>query len=336
MKYSIILKLLAFICLAGRYEVATLQLPETVQIHTGVILERITSTVFVNSYLDVFIDLRCSPHLYRQVKSLAERAHGINCSFYSVRLENMRNKNNVDGSLAYYESHVKVFDIEIIKFYTMYNNVISSHWIQAYKQGSERKKRGWINAGGSLLKIVFGVALDSDIKAIEKKVNFLENQEFGNSEVLVNLRDQLKENNNALIHVEKELQKLRHDSSGFHAQLNLLSYVTLATSYLQSLNNFLATVKAIQAEVEKTLLYALAKSSSPSIYTFDLLNPFIQKVSLETGLETPVKLDRSNMAKFLKYTWSAVPTSTDFSVVLIIPFVYQAMFDTVKVHRFPT
>jgi len=248
----------------------------------------------------------------------------------------MRNKNNVDGSLAYYENHVKVFDIEMIKFYTMYNNVISSHWIQAYKQGSERKKRGWINAGGSLLKTVFGVALDSDIRAIEKKVNFLENQEFGNSEVLVNLRDQLKENNNALIHVEKELQKLRHDSSGFHAQLNLLSYVTLATSYLQSLNNFLATVKTIQAEVEKTLLYALAKSSSPSIYTYDLLNPFIQKVTLGTGLETPVKLERGNMAKFLRYTWSAVPTANEFSVVLIIPFVNHATFDTVKVHSFPT
>src|SRR5215469_17782074 len=151
MKYSIILRLSAFICLVSRYEVAAIQLPETVQIHTGVILERITNTVFVNSYLDVFIDLRCSPHLHRQVKSLAERAHGINSSFHSVRLESMRSKNNVDGSLAHYENHVKMFDIEMIKFYTMYNNVISSPWIQAHKNGNERKKRGWINAGGSLL-----------------------------------------------------------------------------------------------------------------------------------------------------------------------------------------
>src|SRR5215469_2431652 len=339
MECSSVLKFLAFICLfstINKYQVAAIQLPETVQIHTGTIMERISNTVFVNTYLDLYIDLRCSQHLHRQVKSLAERAHGLNSSFYAVRMENMRNRNKDDESLAYYDNHVKIFDLEIIKFYTVYNNVMSSHWIKAYKQEYARKKRGWFDAGGSLLKTVFGVALDSDVRAIEKKVNFLESQEFGNSQILVNLRDQLKENNNALVHVEKELQKLRHDSSSLHAQLNLLSYVTLATSYLQSLNNFLATVKAIQAEVEKTLLYALAKSSSPSIYTFDLLNPFIQKVSLETGLETPIKLDRSNMAKFLKYTWSAVPTSTDFSVVLIIPFVNQAMFDTVKVHRFPT
>src|SRR5215469_4594667 len=197
-------------------------------------------------------------------------------------------------------------------------------------------KRAWIDAGGSLLKTIFGVALDSDVRAIEKKVNFLEQQELGNSQVLVNLRDQLKENTNALEHIEKEIQKLTHEATGFHAQLNLLSYVTLATSYLQSLNNFLITVQTIQAEVEKTLLYAMTRSSLPSIYTYELLSPFIQKVSLETGLETPIRLERGNMAKFLKYSWSSVPASTEFSVVLIIPFVNQENFDTIKVHRFPT
>src|SRR5215469_4722354 len=112
MKYSGILRLVAFICLVNtvsRYQVAAIQLPETVQIHTGTILERISNTVFVNSYLDLYIDLRCSPHLHRQVKSFPERAHGLNNSFYSVRIENMRNRNNDDENLAYYENHVRVF-----------------------------------------------------------------------------------------------------------------------------------------------------------------------------------------------------------------------------------
>src|SRR5215469_2021938 len=200
-------------CVVGassKGQVTALQLPETVQIHTGVVLER---------------------------------AHVLNDLFHQVRLEHSRKRDKYDENLAYYDNHVKMFDIEIIKFQTVYNNVIASHWIKAYKRENTRKKRSWFDAGGSLLKTVFGVALDSDVRSIEKKVNFLENQELGNSEILVSLRDQLKENHNALMHVEKEIDKLRHDSSGLHAQLNLLSYVTLATSYLRSLNNFLGTVQ---------------------------------------------------------------------------------------------
>src|SRR5215469_2150912 len=123
MKNSIILKFLAFICIVNtfcEYRVGAIQLPDTVQIHTGTILERITNTVFVNSYFDIYVDSRCSPHLHRQVKSLAERAYGLKNSFYSVKIENMRNRNNVDANLAYYENHVKIFDLEMIKFYSVY------------------------------------------------------------------------------------------------------------------------------------------------------------------------------------------------------------------------
>src|SRR5215469_12621093 len=181
---------------SGKGQAIALQLPETVQIHTGVVLERISDTIFVNTYLDLYLDLRCSPHLRRQVRGLAERAHVLNDSFHQVRLEHSRKRDKYDENLAYYDNHVKMFDIEIIKFQTVYNNGIASHWIKAYKRENTRKKRSWFDAGGSLLKTVFGVALDSDVRSIEKKVNFLENQELGNSEILVSLRDQLKENHN--------------------------------------------------------------------------------------------------------------------------------------------
>src|SRR5215469_12971293 len=108
-RYTVILRFVAFICAANtvnRYQVTAIQLPDTVQVHIGTILERISNTVFVNSYLDVYIDLRCSKHLYGQVKSLIERAHNLNNSFHSVRLGNLRNSNNYEAHLAYYENHV--------------------------------------------------------------------------------------------------------------------------------------------------------------------------------------------------------------------------------------
>src|SRR5215469_3954039 len=144
MKSSGILRFLAFICITNpvcEYQVAAIQLPDTVQVHIGAILERISNTVFVNSYLDVYIDLSCSKHLHGQVKSLRERAYNLNNSFHSVRLVNLRNANNYGAHLAYYENHVKMFDLEMIKFQSAYNSIISSHWIQAYKKDSERRKR---------------------------------------------------------------------------------------------------------------------------------------------------------------------------------------------------
>src|SRR5215469_17967221 len=108
MKSSGILRFLAFICITNpvcEYQVAAIQLPDTVQVHIGAILERISNTVFVNSYLDVYIDLRCSKHLYRKVKSLIERAHNLNNSFHSVRLANLENTDKFGTHLAYYENH---------------------------------------------------------------------------------------------------------------------------------------------------------------------------------------------------------------------------------------
>src|SRR5215469_17899926 len=70
-----VLSLCVFLCIPTLPMLHSLTLPNSVSIHPGVILNRRADAVFLEAYLDIYIDLRCSAHLYEQLVDIENKTH---------------------------------------------------------------------------------------------------------------------------------------------------------------------------------------------------------------------------------------------------------------------
>ncbi|CAF2120562.1 unnamed protein product, partial [Rotaria magnacalcarata] len=111
-----------------------------------------------------------------------------------------------------------LFTQEINSLHAKHELVASFAWLQAPKP-----KRSLIDAGGMLLKSLFGVATDSDLKTVTEQVNLIEKA--------------LHNSNVALVQMQHDQTALMRHLSGLHETLQRVDGLARSQQALSVLNH---------------------------------------------------------------------------------------------------
>src|SRR5215469_1468587 len=99
-----VLSLCVFLCIPTLPLLHSLTLPNSVSIHQGVILERRADAVFMSAYLDIYIDLRCSAHLYEQLVDIGNKTHTLR--------NTVTNFSSLVLATQFMDANLKTFDLD--------------------------------------------------------------------------------------------------------------------------------------------------------------------------------------------------------------------------------
>ena len=188
-----VLSLCVFLCIPTLPMLHSLTLPNSVSIHPGVVLERRVDAVFIIAYLGIYIDLRCSAHLYEQLVDIENKTNTLRntitnfSSTYHKQFES--NEEQLVSAGQFMDANLQTFDLKFNSFVKTYHHLMKTSWIVNHRVYNVRRKRAWIEAGGNILQAIFGTALDSDVNKLSRKVQLLEHHQLGVSQVLLSLKN---------------------------------------------------------------------------------------------------------------------------------------------------
>src|SRR5215469_7037532 len=271
-----VLSLCVFLCIPTLPMLHSLTLPNSVSIHPGVVLERRADAVFINAYLDIYIDLRCSAHLYEQLVDIENKTNTLRNTVtnfsYTYHKQFESNQEQMVLAVQFMDANLQTFDLKFNSFVKTYHHLMKSPWVVNHRVYNARRKRAWIEAGGSILQAIFGTALDGDVTKLSRKVQLLEHHQLGVSQVLHSLKTQLRANLDNLVSFNKQLDEMLTRQSGYLGQARILTELTWAASYnppppslpyTTPLHSFLSPTNSLPSPVIPLLSNA---SLTPSIH----------------------------------------------------------------------
>jgi hypothetical protein len=161
-------------------------------VNTGSIIEHLNPTYFVRGKIHLHIDLTVSFAVYGKFKSLQ--------STLKILREQLKLDNFID----------KHYSWEIIKFVSLtrdrvqdlsteVDNILELNWIQNKRPRPPRiYRRSLFDLGGQILKGIFGTATTADLETLEHKFQLFTDHAVHTHQSLVNIKDQLFENTQAI------------------------------------------------------------------------------------------------------------------------------------------
>lgn len=192
-----------------------------------------------------------------------------------------------------------------------------------------RVKRGWINAGGSLLNTVFGTATDAELAVLNTKIDNY-NVEISRSArtILVQARQMRSLVNNALFQVRNIAGQL---SQTVHVLEELSSYVALAQMIenLGDATQFLLTV-ALDADLK---LQSLREGRMPSLISYDKFIDIINEGNKKLKpLNFPLAFP-TDIGSIIE-TVQIHPSNDPYTFIVELPFTGELM-SLYRVHPYP-
>lgn len=217
--------------------------------------------------------------------------------------------------------------------------ISSTSWLNEGRiKENKRNRRGLINAGGEILKTLFGVATDESLKEIKYKVEVFNSafssMQKGYKGILEDIEInhiQIKQNTDNLAKLFKEV-----------VAVNNVVFTFMYFEQAESLNDQVDEFAEQMIKIHKLILDA---SINPHHKIIDSRNfPFIpyetfknydKEVMDKYNLFSPIELNENSLDRYLSLA-TVYGTGRSLKVTIIIPYVSKTHHELWKLHPFPT
>ena len=226
-----------------------------------------------------------------------------------------------------------LFTQEIASLQAKHKLVAQFAWLQQTKS-----KRSLIDAGGMLLKSLFGVATNSDLKTINEQVNLVEKALHNSNVALV----QMRHDQAALMRHLSGLDETLQRADGLERSQQALSVLNhkLNVIYIKAkrIEHFLDFIIRLD-EAIFTVVSASKVHSKPVLsrllFPYSLFESINSKTERALNLQSVVPLTQADFLSFIS-SIRVFPGTSSYSLVLIIPYTRPMVWSLYKFHSLPT
>ncbi|KAL7637068.1 UNVERIFIED_CONTAM: hypothetical protein RMT77_012826 [Armadillidium vulgare] len=226
---------------------------------------------FISGYLDLRVDLRCTKDIFDKISYSYADVNSIKSSFipfvrtklhsfesspansfssknlpilnpsyitplYHSSLLNslaVDNKMSSDDHWTYnsnfYVYHMDILEQQFAHLSNTLQDLLNDPWIKSAHHSKSR--RGLIDVGGQFLKVLFGTAIDSDVKTLQHQIEVLSEHSNNIDSLFIKFRNQLRDNTNSLDKLSRSVSELQNSTQHLQLAFSFLNCITLLNSY---------------------------------------------------------------------------------------------------------
>ncbi|KAL7631470.1 UNVERIFIED_CONTAM: hypothetical protein RMT77_018227 [Armadillidium vulgare] len=233
----------------------------------------------------------------------------------------------------FYDYHLDILDQQFSHLLNTLRDLMNDLWIKSANHSKSR--RDLIDVGGQFLKVLFGTAMNSDVKTVQHQIEVLSEHSNNVALLFITFRNQLKENTNSLEKVSKTILELQNSTQHLQLAFSFLNCITLLNSYFVSVNNYVININSIKSILLDAYQLSHRKTTSYNLYTFNSLFPYISENIKITKLSPLLPFTIENLYNFLSASWT-IPDFSSYHIITIIHFIKNDVFNVYHLIPFPT
>ena len=301
---------------------------------TGSISEHIGQLQFIRGKLVIDIDLTPPESLMKTLDDytvmLKEIQQVLQERFITTALKIVMGEKTEGISLA--DHLTKRLEEKIAMVMNEVNQLRKTRWMNE----SRRVKRGLINAGGELLKGLFGTATDNEVQVVKKEVSAFISDAKVMKKGYQGILTDINTNHELIVKINRNLRKLISNAKS--SQVNyILSEVSV---FLSEVTDFIEKLVKINEVIEELSFHkyrgTFNKKNFPFI-DYETLKQYDEEVTTKYGMYSSIPLSVDTHDQYLAQAILVDYFYRRPNVVrLIIPYVESKHFDLWKIHSFPT
>src|SRR5215469_1976133 len=169
---------------------------------------------------------------------------------------------------------------------------------------------------------------------MNKKIDLLAEEVSKKNKYFSHYRDQLHSNTLALTLAFNNIQNITLAQNSIINNIKLNEILAISNTILMILESNINDIMFIKSKVENTIEAAVDHKTSPTLFTFPLLQSLLQESLTKLRADTIVPLSKENFHEILHNTWS-INTITPYTLIIIFPFTNMEIFRTIHVIPFP-
>ncbi|KAL7630528.1 UNVERIFIED_CONTAM: hypothetical protein RMT77_019281 [Armadillidium vulgare] len=344
-------------------------------ISPGLVMNFAHTAYFISGYLDLRVDLRCTKDIFDKITYSYADVNSIKSSFipfvrtklhsfetsptnsfssknlpilnpsyitplYHSSLLNslaVDNKMSSDDHWTYnsnfYVYHMDILEQQFAHLSNTLRDLLNDPWIKSAHHSKSR--RGLIDVGGQFLKVLFGTAIDSDVKTLQHQIEVLSEHSNNIDSLFIKFRNQLRDNTDSLDKLSRSVSELQNSTQHLQLAFSFLNCITLLNSYFVSVNNYVVNINNIKSILLDAYQLSHRKTTSYNLYTFDSLLPYISENSKVTKSSPLLPFTVENFYNFLSASWT-IPDYSSYHIITIIPFMKNDVYNVYHLIPFPT
>jgi len=199
---------------------------------------------------------------------------------------------------------------------------------------NRRKKRGLIDAGGELLKGLFGTATDKEVQVVKKELQAFIGEASAMKNGYQGLLTDVDENHKIIMKIESSLRKIVNTRMEMQTSF-ILNEITVLLGEVNALISDLMKIYYLVEEVAFHRFKKTLNSRNFPFLTYSTLKEYDQEISNTYGLYSPITLTKDTIDEYLSEAILLGVLKDSNTVRVILPYVEGKPYDVWQFHPFP-
>ena len=296
-------------------------------IAAGSIVESIGTLQFIRGKLVVDVDLDPPPELVKKLteyeKMLGNLQEELQQHLLAYLVKN-RKKNTKPIEHINERLNLKIDmtlrDITYLK---------KTNWMR-----NRRGKRGLIDAGGELLKGIFGTATDKEVQVIKKEIQFFTGREAMMERGYRGVLTDINENHNIITKIEDSLRVIM----GRQMKIQTLFILNEVTVLLEEVNTLISELMRAYHLIEEVSHRKYGKALNKNNFPFlkySIAKEYDQEITEKYGLYSPIPLTVETFNEYLSEAVLLGRLRNTNTIRISLPYVAPNLYNIWKFHPFP-